>query len=89
MSRSTLAARLCGPTGPLLRSILADPQPGGCRQASTVLTDPNFLHVWHLGGTRIPGAFGLGVLVTMDAPQGADLLELVRPTRTVPIHHGD
>ncbi|MBW3640005.1 MAG: MBL fold metallo-hydrolase [Actinobacteria bacterium] len=45
--------------------------------------------LWHLGGTRIPGAFGLGLLVTMDGRQGADLLELVRPQRTVPIHHGD
>ncbi len=45
--------------------------------------------LWHLGGTRIPGAFGLGVLVTMDGRQGADLLELVGPARTVPIHYED
>ena len=32
---------------------------------------------------------GLGVLVTMDAREGADLLELVRPRTTVPIHHDD
>ena len=43
--------------------------------------------LWHLGGTRIP--VGKGVLVTMDGRQGADLLELVTPARTVPIHHGD
>ena len=43
--------------------------------------------LWHLGGTRIP--FGKGLLVTMDGRQGAELLELVRPRRTVPIHHGD
>jgi len=47
------------------------------------------LGLWHLGGTRIPGIFGLGVLVTMDAREGADLLELVRPRTTVPIHHDD
>jgi L-ascorbate metabolism protein UlaG (beta-lactamase superfamily) len=45
--------------------------------------------LWHLGGTRIPGVLGLGALVTMDGKQGADLLELVRPRRTLPIHHGD
>ncbi len=47
------------------------------------------LGLWHLGGTRIPGILGLGVLVTMDARQGADLLELVRPRTTVPIHNDD
>ena len=31
----------------------------------------------------------LGLTVTMDGPQGADLLELVRPARTVPVHHDD
>ncbi len=45
------------------------------------------LGLWHLGGTRIP--FGRGVLVTMDARMGADLLELVHPVRTVPIHNDD
>lgn len=38
----------------------------------------------HLGGTRI-----LGVLVTMDARQGADLVDLVKPRSTVPIHYDD
>ncbi|MEV5763264.1 MBL fold metallo-hydrolase [Micromonospora sp. NPDC052213] len=38
----------------------------------------------HLGGTRIAG-----VLLTMDARQGADLVELVRPKLTVPIHYDD
>jgi len=47
------------------------------------------LGLWHLGGTRIPGFFGLGMLVTMDARQGVDLLELVHPARTVPIHYDD
>lgn len=45
--------------------------------------------LWHLGGTRIPGVLGRGILVTMDAAQGADLLEIVRPVRTVPVHHSD
>lgn len=41
--------------------------------------------VVHLGGTMLPG----GVLVTMDAVQGADLIELVQPTRAVPVHMED
>lgn len=47
------------------------------------------LGLWHLGGTRIPGVRGLGVLVTMDGRQGAELLELVGPRTTVPVHHDD
>src|SRR5258706_10344952 len=38
----------------------------------------------HLGGTRL-----LGVTVTMDGRQGNDLLELVRPGVTLPIHYDD
>ena len=38
----------------------------------------------HLGGTR-----ALGVTVTMDARQGADLVELLRPALTVPVHFDD
>ncbi|HEU0102332.1 MAG TPA: MBL fold metallo-hydrolase [Mycobacteriales bacterium] len=45
------------------------------------------LGIWHLGGTRIP--FGIGMLVTMDGVMGADLLEIVDPARTVPVHHDD
>lgn len=40
--------------------------------------------VIHLGGTRI-----LGILVTMDARQGTDLVELLGPAVTVPIHYDD
>lgn len=40
--------------------------------------------VVHLGGTRI-----LGMLVTMDGRQGADLVELLGPRVTVPVHHDD
>jgi L-ascorbate metabolism protein UlaG (beta-lactamase superfamily) len=42
------------------------------------------LGLWHLGGTRV-----LGMLVTMNGQEGADLLEVVRPVSCVPIHHGD
>ncbi len=40
--------------------------------------------LWHLGGTRF-----LGVLVTMDADQGVELLRRVAPHRVVPVHHED
>lgn len=40
--------------------------------------------VAHLGGTRIAG-----VLVTMDAGQGADLVDLMRPGTVVPVHFDD
>ncbi|TFV86554.1 MBL fold metallo-hydrolase [Blastococcus sp. CT_GayMR16] len=38
----------------------------------------------HLGGTRV-----LGITVTMDARQGADLVELLTPPVTVPVHYDD
>ncbi|HEV2885442.1 MAG TPA: MBL fold metallo-hydrolase [Jatrophihabitans sp.] len=41
--------------------------------------------VLHLGGTRLPG----GLMVTMDATQGADLLELVKPGLAIPVHYDD
>jgi L-ascorbate metabolism protein UlaG (beta-lactamase superfamily) len=40
--------------------------------------------VAHLGGTR-----ALGLLVTMDARQGAGLMRLLRPRVTVPVHFDD
>ena len=40
--------------------------------------------VVHVGGTKI-----LGMLVTMDAQQGVDLVELVRPGVAVPVHYDD
>jgi L-ascorbate metabolism protein UlaG (beta-lactamase superfamily) len=40
--------------------------------------------ITHLGGTRV-----LGVLVTMDGRQGADLVEMIGPAAVVPIHHDD
>ncbi len=38
----------------------------------------------HLGGTRVAG-----VLLTMDGRQGADLVELLKPPVTVPVHFDD
>jgi L-ascorbate metabolism protein UlaG (beta-lactamase superfamily) len=38
----------------------------------------------HLGGTRV-----LGLLVTMDDKQGAELTHLIHPHRTIPIHYDD
>ncbi|MER5633262.1 MBL fold metallo-hydrolase [Streptomyces nitrosporeus] len=43
------------------------------------------LAVLHLGGTTLPG----GLLVTMDAVQGTDLLAAVRPARALPVHYDD
>jgi L-ascorbate metabolism protein UlaG (beta-lactamase superfamily) len=43
------------------------------------------LSLLHLGGTRLPG----GLMVTMDARQGANLLEIINPRRAVPIHYDD
>jgi L-ascorbate metabolism protein UlaG (beta-lactamase superfamily) len=40
--------------------------------------------VIHLGGTR-----ALGILVTMDGEQGADLVDLISPPVVVPVHHDD
>jgi L-ascorbate metabolism protein UlaG (beta-lactamase superfamily) len=38
----------------------------------------------HLGGTK-----ALGVTVTMDGRQGADLVEMLKPPVTVPVHYDD
>jgi L-ascorbate metabolism protein UlaG (beta-lactamase superfamily) len=42
------------------------------------------LALLHLGGTRI-----LGVLVTMDARQGVEMIRLTNPMKAVPIHYND
>jgi L-ascorbate metabolism protein UlaG (beta-lactamase superfamily) len=47
-------------------------------------TGPLDAAVLHLGGTRI-----LGITVTMDGQQGADLLQLLDPAVAVPVHHDD
>lgn len=41
--------------------------------------------VVHLGGTTLPGS----AVVTLDGAGGADLVEIVRPHRVVPVHHAD
>jgi L-ascorbate metabolism protein UlaG (beta-lactamase superfamily) len=41
--------------------------------------------VLHLGGTTLPG----GLVVTMDALQGADLVELLQARTNVPVHFDD
>lgn len=40
--------------------------------------------VIHLGGTR-----ALGILVTMDDQQGADMVALIAPPVTIPVHYDD
>lgn len=40
--------------------------------------------LFHLGGTRV-----LGILVTMDAEQGLEAVQLVAPDLAVPIHYDD
>lgn len=47
-------------------------------------TGPLDAAVVHLGGTR-----ALGVLVTMDGRQGAELVRLLEPHVTVPVHYDD
>jgi len=42
------------------------------------------LAVLHLGGTR-----AFGVLVTMDAKQGVEMVKIINPTIAVPIHYND
>jgi L-ascorbate metabolism protein UlaG (beta-lactamase superfamily) len=42
------------------------------------------LALLHLGGTRV-----LGILVTMDAEQGVEMLHLVKPKQAIPIHYND
>jgi L-ascorbate metabolism protein UlaG (beta-lactamase superfamily) len=42
------------------------------------------LALLHLGGTRV-----LGILVTMDAEQGMEMLQIVKPKRAIPIHYND
>jgi L-ascorbate metabolism protein UlaG (beta-lactamase superfamily) len=47
-------------------------------------TGPLDAAVLHLGGTRL-----LGLLVTMDDRQGADLVDLLGPRVVVPVHYDD
>jgi L-ascorbate metabolism protein UlaG (beta-lactamase superfamily) len=43
----------------------------------------------HLGGTTIPGPKMPLLMVTMDAKQGVQLMQLVDPDLTIPIHYDD
>ena len=42
------------------------------------------LALLHLGGTRV-----LGLLVTMDARQGVEMMRMINPRRAIPIHYND
>ncbi|PTB62116.1 Metallo-hydrolase/oxidoreductase [Trichoderma citrinoviride] len=50
---------------------------------------PIDLMLVHLGGTTIPGASAPLVMVTMDAKQGIQLIHLIQPDVTIPIHFDD
>jgi L-ascorbate metabolism protein UlaG (beta-lactamase superfamily) len=41
----------------------------------------------HLGGTTIPGPSMPLLMVTMDGKQGVQLVQLVKPKMTIPIHY--
>jgi L-ascorbate metabolism protein UlaG (beta-lactamase superfamily) len=43
----------------------------------------------HLGGTTIPGQSMPLLMVTMDAKQGIELVKLISPDVTIPIHYDD
>lgn len=43
----------------------------------------------HLGGTTIPGPKLPLLMVTMDAKQGVELMHLINPDVTIPIHYDD
>lgn len=45
----------------------------------------------HLGGTTIPspGMAPFALMVTMDAEQGLQLMQLIQPDITIPIHYDD
>jgi len=48
---------------------------------------PIDLMLIHLGGTTIPGPHMPLLMVTMDAKQGLQLVKLVQPDLTIPIHY--
>jgi L-ascorbate metabolism protein UlaG (beta-lactamase superfamily) len=43
----------------------------------------------HLGGTTIPGPSMPLLMVTMDAKQGVELMQLLNPDVTIPVHYDD
>jgi L-ascorbate metabolism protein UlaG (beta-lactamase superfamily) len=52
---------------------------------------PIDLMLAHLGGTMVPSPAlaPLALMVTMDAEQGVQLIRLIRPDLTIPIHYDD
>ncbi|KPI45234.1 uncharacterized protein AB675_2287 [Cyphellophora attinorum] len=50
---------------------------------------PIDLMLIHLGGTTIPGPSLPLLMVTMDAKQGIQLVKLIQPDVTIPIHYDD
>ncbi len=85
---------------PVMGSVLEHVSPDAERPLRVYITGDTLYRPWlrevvdrfgpldamviHLGGTRI-----LGLLVTMDADQGAALVDLLEPAVTVPVHHED
>lgn len=43
----------------------------------------------HLGGTTIPGPSAPLIMVTLDAKQGVELMKMMDPEITIPIHYDD
>ncbi|KAM0339881.1 hypothetical protein ACHAPQ_001439 [Fusarium lateritium] len=43
----------------------------------------------HLGGTTIPGPSAPLIMVTMDAKQGIEMIKMMDPDVTIPIHYDD
>lgn len=43
----------------------------------------------HLGGTTVPGPNMPLLMVTVDAKQGLQLVQLIKPDVTIPIHYDD
>ncbi|CAG7557635.1 unnamed protein product [Fusarium equiseti] len=43
----------------------------------------------HLGGTTIPGPSAPLIMVTMDAKQGVEMIKMMDPDVTIPIHYDD
>ena len=45
----------------------------------------------HLGGTTVPSPalLPLALMVTMDAKQGVQMMRLIQPDLTIPIHYDD
>ena len=41
----------------------------------------------HLGGTTLPSPSAPLLMVTMDAKQGLELVQLINPDLTIPIHY--